>query len=110
MFWGVLVSSASAGVQFIAFDHKIEKLMTQGLQQERGFQITHTFLPAIEAVFAHAEQRANRVDPQPLIERLQNQHDLRKRCLQESSRGCYGSPKNSADIQGTYRVDKQRLL
>jgi hypothetical protein len=25
-------------------------------------------------------------------------------------RGCHGSPKNSADIQGTYRVDEQRLL
>jgi hypothetical protein len=28
--------------------------------------------PSIEAVFAHAEQTANRVDPPPLIERLQN--------------------------------------
>jgi hypothetical protein len=84
--------------------------MTQGLQQERGFQITQAFLPAIEAVFAHAEQTANRLDPQPLIERLQNQHDLRKRCFQESSRRYHGSPKNSADIQGTYRVDEQRLL
>jgi hypothetical protein len=35
---------------------------------------------------------------------------MRKRCLQESSRGCHGSPKNRADIQGTYRVDEQRLL
>ena len=64
--------------------------MTQGIQQERGFQITQPFLPAIEAVFAHAEQTANRIDPQPLIERLQNQHDLRKRSFQESSRGIMG--------------------
>jgi hypothetical protein len=35
---------------------------------------------------------------------------MRKRCIQESSRGYRGSPKNSADIQGTYRVDEQRLL
>jgi hypothetical protein len=43
------------GVHFIAFDHQVEKLMTQGIQQERGFQITQAFLPAIEAVFAHME-------------------------------------------------------
>src|SRR5918992_305419 len=34
-------------VPFIAFDHEIEKLMTQGIQQERGFQITQA-VPAID--------------------------------------------------------------
>jgi hypothetical protein len=47
--------------------------MTQGIQQQCGFQITQAFLPAIEAVFAHPKHPANRIDPQPFVERL---HDL----------------------------------
>jgi hypothetical protein len=60
-------------VPFIAFDHEVEKLMTSGIQQERGFQITQAFWPAIQAVFAHPKHPANRIDPQPFVERL---HDL----------------------------------
>ena len=62
-------------VQFIAFDHQVEKLMTQGIQQQRGFQITQAFLPSIQAVFAHPKHPANRIDPQPFVERLQDLYD-----------------------------------
>jgi hypothetical protein len=54
--------------------------MTQGIQQERGFQITQAFLPSIQAVFAHPKHPANRIDPRPFVERL---HDRIKwnQCL-----------------------------
>jgi hypothetical protein len=38
--------------------------------QERGFQITQAFLPSIQAVFAYPKHPANRIDPQPFVERL----------------------------------------
>jgi hypothetical protein len=41
----------------------------------RGFQITQALLPAIEAALAHPEHSANRIDPTPFIERLQNLYD-----------------------------------
>ena len=84
-----------SGVQCIPFDHLVEKLMGQGIQQKGLLQATEAFLPAIDAIFADPIEASRCVDPHPFRKRRQHVHHNGDRGFQIRERRVSGFRKRA---------------